>query len=404
MNDELAGNSSAAEVSKKPEEVPGEPLLPFVEDVIKSIPSLEFQQHYRVTLHGLFVDPAARENLTNRYEEWFKKTTGINTEYRSEKWVRKLFGDEKPRLYYLHEGKTCLRGYIVPCRLPNPQGYRRPFYLGTPTAATEMLHPQDPLFSEIPGITAKETRNGIEITVTLRGRDYIIPVAAVQHFIQLAHSSVKVKKRYPNYGESLSESTRALLELLRRTKLLRPNREVIRPFIFEHPRARFECRSSSGFYFYFDGARRLALIYHLFGRNIFNFVRDEIVLAFAGKDRHRFRSFEVFHRKHECLGVVEAHGRRLAISPHAFVNFVGEVLRSPSILRQKDKTILWYIEEFIMSMQLSQPIEFAKVAAFVPPKLRRGQRCFTYKQWLFLVSDRYIITECLSRTARNRKN
>ena len=129
--------------SKEPAPVKEEPIftqLPFIEETIKKIPLVTFQESYRITPQGLFFSLTKKTEILDFYRTWLKEKAGEKTgdevkeEIKEGKLVKKLFNTDAPERFYLLEGKKCLCGYFVPAVIQNPPQYRLPYYLGSPNS------------------------------------------------------------------------------------------------------------------------------------------------------------------------------------------------------------------------------------------------------------------------------
>ena len=104
------------EVSTAPpnnnEEAPTPEKDPFISCLPELIPQTDLKAAFRATRKGVFVREDWEAKLIEVYRDWSKVQTGKESSKNDAKCHRRLFGEEKPKLYYLLDGKDCLTGYL----------------------------------------------------------------------------------------------------------------------------------------------------------------------------------------------------------------------------------------------------------------------------------------------------
>ncbi|MDZ4786115.1 MAG: hypothetical protein SGJ02_08570 [bacterium] len=405
-------------------------FLPFIEAVIKKIPIEIFLESYRITAKGFFVSLTATNDIQSRYKEW--AVTHGNEDIKDEKIFKKLFASETPQKYYLAEGKKVLSGYFIECFIQNPQNYRKPYYLGTPDSARDRLHSSDELFKSVDGLRSAQGKEGPELILSMPEGEIIIPMEMVQRFARLASNSKRLTERFPTMKDNLSEASKALVATIRRSKTIKIEEEIIRPLRYARDGDRVSCRTRSGFYFLISPYKRLVSVYHLFGKNLYSFVRDEVAYSLARETHGRMGSFEIFSRKSKPVGTLIVRGHKAFIHGQALTNFIKEALDNSAFLKtqkpevkpiakveenkfqkpnkkphfvkevKKTKTIRDFVEVFINTLQLSQPIATGKVSSYLRKRYQRGFDVLVNDVWLFVFNERRLLVDCLTRTNKNR--
>jgi len=379
------------------------PLLPFVEEFAQGTPLVEFQNGFRVTPKGLFVELNYKDKVLEAYKNWLVKK-GIGG-FSDEKVFKKLFGSDNPIRYYLAEGKRCLTGIFVECAIREPMKYRKAYYLGSPTSAVDTIHPADPIFQSGLNIRSIPGKTGLELQVGVGDLDYTVSLDAVRDFVKLSLNSKKIKEKFPNINDSLSDGAVALAKTLQRSKPIILTEEPLRPLRLAKEGDRVKCRTRSGFFFYFNQQNRLIAFYHSFGRNFFSFVRDEVAF-WLGKEVHgRIGSFEIFRRNHKHMASLIIRGKKRVIHAKAFAHFLNESIDAPGLIKEIKgvHTVKTYVEPFINSLQLAEPIIPAKVSSFLSPKYQRGHDVSGFNMWLFISTKRGMVVDSISRRSTNRR-
>ncbi len=382
------------------------PQLAFIEKVIRKIPPERFQASYRLTSKGLFYDQASQDEILQLYRQYEQERTGREVDLADQKILKRWFGSETPVRVYLPEGKRCLTGFIIPCSINNPANYRLPYYLGTPQIATSYLHPGDPVFQKLSGVTTRLERDGLEISFPIRNHQYTITIEGLQRFAKLAANTPRVWKRFPAFRDSLAETFRIMYLFSRKSRLVKPEDEPLRPLRFADPRNdNVEVRTAFGFYFIFDRNHRLQFIYQVRGKNLYDLIRDEIAYPLAKAEHGHYGSLEIFKRQHKLIGTFSAHGKKITLHGNALTRFIDEQLSTPH-LRKKGKgfpTIKSYLENFILTFQLSQPITRSLISTYLTPQQQHHYSYFVNQLWLFLVSSQNCLDNCLTKTSRHRR-
>jgi hypothetical protein len=85
--------------------------------------------------------------------------------------------------------------------------------------------------------------------------------------------------------------------------------------------------------------------------------------------------------------------------------FISELIKNPHPDKKLKgpRTIRSYIEEFISTVQLAEPVSFDKVASYLKPEHRKHHTFLVNQLWLFVYNSRWIITDCITRTGKNRR-
>lgn len=379
------------------------PLLPFIEDVLATVGVVEFQNSYRITPKGLFVEGGSRQKIIDLYKAWLVKK-GL-AELSDEKIFKKLFASDKPTRYYLAEGKRCLSGNFLECSIKEPMKYRRAYYLGSPSSASDVLHPADPLFQSDLNVRSISGKTGLELEVELGDSDCVISLEAVKDFVKMSAGSKKVQEKFPEISSSLGDGAATLIKILKRSKFVPLNEEPIRPLRLVKDGPKVKCRTRMGFYFYFNETNRLIAFYHSFGLNFFSFVRDEVAFTLGREVRGKIGSFEIFKRANKYMASLIIRGKKRMILAKAFAHYLREAIEAPNLIKEVKgvHSVKTFVEPFINALQLAEPISPAKVSSFLSPKYQRGHDVSAIDMWLFVTNRRGVVVDAISRRATNRR-
>ncbi len=401
MDEAQANQESSTPTQPVVEEI--NPLLPFVEEVATSLGVVEFQNHFRVTPKGLFVEASAKQKAVDLFKSWYSKK-GLG-EISEEKIVKKMFGSDKPTRYYLAEGKRCLTGIFVECPIKEPMKYRKAYYLGSPSSASEVLHPADPLFQSDLNVRSISGKSGLELQFDMGDDDCVVSLEAVKDFVRLSEGSKKVSEKYPDINSSLGDGAAALVKIIKKSKALPINEEPVRPLRLVKDGARVKCRTRMGFYFYFNQTNRLIAFYHSFGLNFFSFIRDEVAFDLGREVRGKIGSFEIFRRNNRHMASLIIRGKKRMIHAKAFAHFLREAIEAPNLLKEVKgvHSVKTFVEPFINALQLAEPIEASKVSSFLSPKYQRGHDISGFDMWLFVTTRRGVVVDAISRRSTNRR-
>ncbi len=377
-------------------------VLSFIEWALPKIPEELFAERYRIMSRGLFISVGEQPAIIKLYHEWCA-VTSRPTELSDEKCLRKLLGPE-PKRYYLLEGKVTLNGFFVACRIPDPQRYRLPFHLGTPTEASDKLLVQDPLFLELKDIELRSANGVEELLFKFNSGPIRFPMQSLALFQKLCSQSQKVSKRFPQFNDSLSEGVRALHKVLRATRPALLKDEPVQPLRFLKERRNVQCLAAWGFYFYVNRDGKVLLFYHEYGRNLTNFLRQEAGSLLAMRDRRQDILLNLSHNSSPVLGTLTLHGRKVGIDWRALGSYIRELLETPHLWvdPKEPRTLATLLQEFSRVISRCDPIDRSKIASYLGTNYRNGFRFIVNEMWLFVVSPEWLVVDCIARIGRNR--
>lgn len=370
-------------------------LNKFIVEFVRTQPIESLRESYRVTPKGLFLKREALPATLESFQTWLGKQNQTNHKIPERKLIRRLFGVEEPELLYLLEGQNSLVGFLAACPIDNPQNLRVPYYLGSTSSAKDYLDPSDPIFAGLKGVRVTSVHGGLNIFVRCRDKELCLPSAALARFRSLATSSHQIEKHFPKYQESLAETALAAIGTLERAHLLKPNQEPLRPLRLEKTQ-RLSFYERWGMVFVTDAGNCVQFIYHLYGRNLHNFLRDEVSDNLGRQTKGKFEGMQLFRRDHQLLGVISFHGKNISLHGHALGSFIIAKLEdhAPS---KFPRTVKYYLSEFILALSRAQPIAVNKIASQLKPQFRKGHSVLVNQRWLFVINNRGVVQECISR-------
>ena len=86
---------------------------PFFINLAKSAQESEVLEALRICNKGLFISEDYIDSLAKHYQDWIKNQTGKEIQKSTDKYLKKFFGNESPKVSYLIDGKKCLVGYLA---------------------------------------------------------------------------------------------------------------------------------------------------------------------------------------------------------------------------------------------------------------------------------------------------
>jgi hypothetical protein len=350
----------------------------------------------RIVPKGLFVDERGVEVIIELYRAWILEESKGVAQKTHEKCRQRLFGDNQLGRQYLVEGKNVLAGFLLPIPLSDPQQFGLPYYLGSLLSTQNYLHPGDPLLRNIKGVELKQGKGGLEAIVQRRGGTLTVPDAILKSFFNLASSSRFLQRRYPEIERNLSVCLRTLVGLARRARAVPRSFPLIIPFDVGASKAK-SVRAAGKFLFIEEKAT-LQRVIELNGRNLSNFLREELMRA----PREKLGSFKLTPKHRDLMGFYEARGRRSSIHARAYAEFA-ELIRRAREPRERFSG--WFtsaecFERFASFYQLAQPIEKGKISGALDRFGVNGDSFKIYGGWIFVLSREQTVMRVIAKHIR----
>ncbi len=378
--------------------------MPFVEWLAKNTDALEFEKSYRLMSRGLFVIRESSAKLIEDFKKW-QAAEGRPIERSEEKVRRKLLGGEDPPELILREGKNTHWGYLIECRLPNPQNYRRAFHLGTPDFAGDDLRASDPIFGQLQNIKLDESAREKELVFKLPKGDLRLPFHKFKLFQSLALGSKNIMELFPRTEKNLAEALRALDYVIRKLHKVGAHDEPLRPRLLLRLKERADCRTAEGFYLYFDRSGRLEFMFHYYGRNFADFLQHEIKSLRRDRDWQRPLAFELAHERSRDFAQLSVGGQRMTVLWAAFSSFIKELVDNPHLIEKQPspRSVPWYLSKFDAVCTRLEKIERVKVSAYLSDRYKHGYWFLVNEVWLCVISKKGVMVDCIARTAKHRR-
>lgn len=367
---------------------------------IKDLFKIEvLRDNLRVTHKGLFVSEALLSELLSKYQQWLGQQSEGEVHKSESKCMKRLFGSLTPTGQYLIEGKHCLKGFLSPLEIPDPQRFGLPFYLGSLSSMREYLHPSDPTLQKLADVNVGSGTEGVELRIRIGNQTVIVSNLLLRTFRELAEHSPRVVREFPELIDSLPVVAQALVHLLRKSRILSQKNPILIPIAYKASK-RHDFRTVGGFIFIFQKDGRLVSIYELRGRNLYKFVRSE----FAALRTRHIGAFEIFGERHKLLGRYQIAGKQSFVSPRAFLDFLEALPNSPE---KRDHllsnfTIKESFEKFSEIYQTSQVIEKHKILSYVERFRRPVGQYKINGVWIFVISRDWVIEAVVAKFAERK--
>ena len=199
---------------------------PFFLHLARKIGATEAKNTLRICNKGLFVSEDFAEQLAEHYQHWLKEQTGKDIQKASDKYIRKFFGSEQPKTFYLLDGKECFAGMIATESAslwkdikPSESYIAR--YQGELLDPENFLHPKDPMLSKVEGVKIEfDPRKGSFFSFAGKKNVVKIENNALVTFSKLLRELPEVKKKFPKFSIALRETLEPIKTILREAKPL----------------------------------------------------------------------------------------------------------------------------------------------------------------------------------------
>jgi hypothetical protein len=371
-------------------------IVSFIES-LKGTKSFEANRNLiRVVPKGLFVDERGVDVVVAAFQVWVHTAAQGAADKTTEKTKQWLFETSDPERLYLVEGRNVIAGNLIPVAIQTPQSFGLPFYLGSLLPASEYIHPGDPTLQKFKGVEVRQGRLGIEVLVTRRDKQILIPEALLKSFRQTAEESRFLQRRYPGSEKSLLIALGALTGLLRRARPVPLAFPLYVPYDVKVSKTK-QLRVAGKFLF-IEEKGVLVRIVELHGRHLSSFLRAELVRA----PREKLGSFKLTPKHRDLMGFYEVGGRRTSVHARAFAEFA-ELIRRAREPRERFNG--WFtsadcFEKFSSLFQLSQPIERRKIAQSLESFGIEGNSFRLCGGWIFALSREGTVMRTVARHIR----
>jgi hypothetical protein len=372
--------------------------------VLKKYFSIEIiKEKIRVTPKGLFVEHSLKEKLIESYQAWLESEGLPPAARTTEKVNRRIFASENAPLYYLAEGKNNMAGFLAVAVVQQPQQYHLPYFLGSLADSRTVLSTQDPLFSEIPGLSASQTSKGLQVTLDVHGVKLQLLADAVKDFVAKAQHSSRTMRDFPTIKDSPSESLRALATLLSKSRAVGKEKTGrLIPFQLLKQKD-LSVRTLGNYEFFFNQKQELLLTLELKAKNLAHFVWREMIES-RQRGEKRIGIFDLAAEKDRNIGTFNIKGRRIRLATHALAGFVEHLPDSPEKRDHfsKNYSVRECFEKFSVLFQTAQSMDGRLIQTFVGDFKQRGTQFFVNGPWIFVVAPDKLLSHCLARHARPR--
>ncbi len=375
--------------------------LPIFFKALKELlPHEEIKEKVRATPAGLFIEQGLRVRILEQYQVWLQRQTQGAVAKSERKCMKRLFGSEQPREYYLVEGKACAVGYLIACPLQQPQNLSLPYYLGSLTETSSYLHPRDPKLSAMESVTVATTSEGAELNIRVKGKTIKAAAPLVAAFQKLAGHSKALSAKYPESQTALRDAARALIKELKRSMVVDKRKHLLVPGRYLRNK-RVEFLEAGSLVFAAENGEKLADCYELRAANLNHFIKGE-VSHYAGK-RHgvRVASIDILPPHARAIGAIRIKGQQYHLAPRCVQDFVERALQSPALrdVLPERFTVVDCLKLLSNICEQSEEIERRKISHYVDQLQIHGARFRTFERWILVVGDNNTLVRCIEKGA-----
>lgn len=371
-------------------------IVQFIESLKGNKGFEPYRAQIRVVPKGLFVAEAVVDVVALAFQKWLLAASQGAADKSLDKTKQWLFEGAAPERLYLVEGKSVLTGVLIPAAIATPQRFTLPYYLGSLLPAGEYLHPADPELQGLSGVTIAQGRLGLEIRITRRDAQLLIPENVLKSFRQIATGSRFLQRRYPGCERSLVVACKALIVIARRARRVPRKYPLVAPHDVIISKSK-HLRAAGKFLFVEDQGV-ITRILEMHGRHLSDFLRSELLRA----PREKLGTFKLTPKHRDLMGFYEVRGRRTAVHARAFGEFVELIRRARE---PRERLTGWCnaadcFERFASLYQLSQPIDKRRIAASLERFGIEGQSFRICGGWIFALSREGTLMRTVARHIR----
>ncbi len=402
MTDENTAESQEAPEEATPPSQPVEPAPTLGEAFIKDGAGVSKEEdllhNTRLTPNGLFISEQLLTPLLATFSTWHQEHHEKHSVLDHAKGIKKLFHADKPQLFYLLDGKTCLVGFLIPGTFHERDKLPFPFYRGSLLEAKNYLHMRDPFLKELRDAEEITDSNGFRIKITSGSTPLFVTNQVLLHFAELVRASKQFVKRHPAVVESIRAVIPALCSLWRKAPKASKNKKLLIPSQWRGDKS-VTFYLAGEFIFVVDKENSLVGIFGSKGKNLHELLISEFDDLKKKSKGKRLRGF-TFEDKGRCLGTVpsERDGSFL-VEPTAFKEFIDKAVahqdarkKLPNFFTVRD--CLELLGQTFRQTDWSEPYQLPKNC------IREGlpnARYRTTKDWVFVLRGKRNIVGCIDR-------
>ncbi|MBP9839008.1 MAG: hypothetical protein KBC84_09900, partial [Proteobacteria bacterium] len=356
----------------------------------------EVESSLRATKQGLFVHEDLVVKLIEVYKKWLKEVAGSDVS--EDKCIRKLFGDDESKLYYVLDRNRCLPGYLLQGAIAEPQKLRIPYYQANLLDPVINLHPKDPYVSKIDKANIKlTTHQGLLFEFEIRGVKLEANENFIREFSDVIRNSRGFSRSYPQVSKALRYVFDPLLRFLEKAQFVPFKEPMLIPEAFIDKRNITYYRSQ-GVVFVVEDECKLLSCYELKGRGVGRFVDREISYLVKNFGPICVRKFDFEKPKAACLGKIWIKGISLHLHRRAFDLYLQQIRRSHN-LRDKLSNRFSFrqvLERFVGVFIHAQHVEEREILQVLRRNRMQMAKYRRVGKWIFIIVDKNVIYSCFA--------
>ncbi len=372
---------------------------PFFINLAKSTDESEARKSLRICGSGLFVSENSISLLTKSYERWIKSQTGKEIQKSTDKYLKKFFNSEEPKTYYLIDGKECLVGYIA-SETENifnelkPSETKVPRYHGELLDPEWFLHPKDPIFSKLRGVTYESNSSkGSSISFEVKNKKIKLSTANLNRFMK------KIKEARVINHESIRDALNPLAKILNQAKASPTKYCNIIPksIVKKSPSLNLKWKTLS---IILDKDNFIVGCFSNAGKAYRDSIDNEILSLQTKPPLTSVKSFTVSSSSMK----IKAHGMSLKLSQAAFSQYM-RLLKRKKLKKgdQRFLSIKSVITKLVNLIHKSGEPNEELLKELLDGQSPRNKMYRVNGNWVFVIRDRSEITSCF-RLNTNKKD
>lgn len=287
-------------------------VLSYINNISKYFDGDYLKRNIKQTSNGIFVNEQAITEFIEGFDKHLFDLTQTYPRKDFTKSLKKLFATEQPVVNYLIEGKSTSVGYVISTN----QRFPSLLNLNSITLDSKAyLHPRDPLFDSIPGLSTALAATGLDFKYTSK-HEYLFNLDTLKAFQKIIEKSKILISKYPNAPTSLRVALTDFIDFINILK--KPNYKIVISNKFPHPN-----------YLYLSWNKiiltvqnsRIVQIYNLRGPSFNEFVDNEL------KARINVPNFTQINSG-SLVGKFEMPNRNFKLTNTILANFIADNLEA----------------------------------------------------------------------------
>ncbi len=368
--------------------------LAYLDGVIRHFDALQIKTGIRALRSGVFIASSLSTALIENYRLWRAEVQSANALPSEEKCYRRMFGTESPELHYLLDGKLCIPGFLIPSEQPLDRNrFALPYSQASLLDATSYIHPRDPIFEQVSGISLGHgSGKGFYLSFDCGTKKFTVFEQGLKNFGLCARQSSRVTDKYPQLQGALRDSLEPLREILIKAKPISAKQKLLVPSKYSTKKGYTLLRFES-LVLVMEKEHQLIDCFDTRGKNLRALIDSEL----RQRKNKRVGAFELTPKDKRFIAKIKIRSKYFRLHRKAFQEVLRSANSSPGLRREL--SVRYTVVDCMQA--LGEILRLADWVAYQVPakttKKSQTKKRLQYGRWVFKTGENYSIVACEER-------